>query len=641
MDPDLSLPDGRLQKALSNTWVLGAILCTLALFLFLRVNQWSERNEFARLDDLATRQLDLYAVALESELTRHADLPSLVAIDPDVVTLLRQIDKPQSVQQQKASQRLAGFAARAGTREIFVTDRNDVILAASEWYAADAPVGKKLPGISCAAANSGRARGFLFNPRTRAPEYYFVHAIGASIAEPTAPTGCVVVKVGLSPMESTWVDFSFRPDSEKILVLDEQDVTILSSVPRWRYKTTNAFLPAKRSLPATDSATAPAAQSYPASVTPLDVAEHRHVGRGAVLISLPGADAQSREHYVAHSRTLVSTGWQIVLLSNPEEVWDNIRAIQLATASALAFISLLALYLQHRRRALRQLLLARNALQRAHDDLEIAVTNRTRELREANAGLLREMHERQQAEEALMHANKMAMLGQMSAKISHEISQPLTALRALATNSRTFLRQEKWARVDENMQAIADLAARMTSITRQLKQFSGKTRKQPVRQHVIDLRRCIHNAQALLQDRLQQEAVELDLPDSSHFVLGDSTQLEQVFVNLLANALDAMQQSPTKRIEVTVDTPPDAARLLVRVRDSGTGIPDEMREHLFEPFYTSKPTGVGLGLGLVICASIILEHGGQLRAENRATGAEFTFDLERTNQENPKGEPLV
>ena len=636
MKPAVFLPSTALQRTLSNTWLLGLTLLALGALIFFHVSAWSERNEFARIDDLATRQLDLYVAALESELLRHADLPSLLSVDPDVDALLARIDRPTARVQERASRSLARFAARTGTREIYVVNRNDVIRATSNGDVSHASPGATLPGISCANAKSGRARGFLFNPLTAAPEYFFVHAVGVSIAEPGVPTACIVVKISLAPMESTWVDFSFRPDSEKILVFDEHDVAILASVPHWRYKTTQVFSAGKTRQ--REPGTLP---TYPATPTPLAVTDHREIGRGAHLLHLPGPTPDTQEPYVAHRRPLVSTGWQVVLLSNPAEIVDNVRAVQLATAAVLAFFALLALYLHHRRKAMRQLLSARNALQRAHDELEITVAHRTQELREANAGLLREMHERQQAEEALLQANKMAMLGQMSAKISHEISQPLTALRALATNSRAFLQQEKWPRVDENLGAIADIAARMSNITRQLKIFSGKTRKQPLRHGTIDLTRAMHNARSLLQERIEREAATLTLPETTCLIHGDGTQLEQVFLNLFSNALDALRQTAQKQIEVQIDNPPTAPRLVVRVIDSGPGIPADLREHLFEPFYTSKPTGEGLGLGLVICASIVREHGGQLHAATRPSGAEFVFDLEKAGETTTEGASRV
>lgn len=623
--------DGLWRWLLSSTWLLGLMLGGVGVFVFLQVQAWSERNEFARLDDLATRQLDLYVAALESELLRHADLPSLMSVNPDVSALLAQAARPSMAVRERASRALANVAVRAGTREIYVVDRTGTVLAASDWYAPYSLHGMNLPGISCASVTSGRARGFLFNPKTAAPEYYFVHAVGVSVAEPGPPEACLVVKISLAPMESTWVDFSFRPDSEKIMVLDEHAVVILSSVPHWRYRTTNVF---QAGRPVSRGDKAPI---YPTDIAPLEITETVLIGRGALLVSLPGPDEETPAPFVAHGRLLASTGWQVVLLSNPVEVRDNVRAVQFAAAAVLAFFGLLALYLHHRRKAMRQLLVARNALQLAHDHLEVTVANRTQELRDANRELLHEMHERQQAEAELLQAKKMAMLGQMSAKISHEISQPLTALRALATNSRAFLAQEKWPRVDANLSDIADIAARMSNITRQLKVFSGRAKRTAMPYRVMPLSQAMQGARHLLQERFEREGVALSLPEAECHVLGDAGQLEQVFVNLFTNALDALRQVTQKRVEVTVEDQPGLPRVAVRVRDSGPGIPDEMQAHLFEPFYTSKPTGEGLGLGLVICASIVREHGGQLRAENSPAGAEFIFDLERADEEKSGG----
>lgn len=616
------------QWLLSSTWLLGLMLGGAGVLAFLQVQAWSERNEFARLDDLATRQLDLHVAALESELHRHADLPSLMSVNPDVDALLAQAGHPSKALQERASRALANAAGRTGSREIFVVDRSDTVLATSDWFAPSSLLGSPLPGISCAAVTSGRARGFLFNPKTAAPEYYFVHAVGVSVAAPGVPEACLVVKISLAPMESTWVDFSFRPDSEKIMVLDEHDVVILSSVPHWRYRTTQVFQPGRKGDRAGKS------PAYPATISPLEVTDTAPLGRGALLVNLPGAGKEPPSSFVAHSRLLASTGWWVVLLSNPAEIHDNVRTVQLAAAAVLAFIALLALYLHHRRKAMRQLMAARNALQRAHDDLEVTVANRTQELREANRDLLHEMHERQQAEAELLQAKKMAMLGQMSAKISHEISQPLTALRALATNSRAFLAQEKWTRVDANLNDIADIAARMSNITRQLKIFSGRTRKTAVPYCVIDLGQAMRGARHLLLERFENEDVTLSLPTGECPVSGDAGQLEQVFVNLFSNALDALRQVPEKHVEVRIEDRPDSPRVIVRVKDSGPGIPAEMQAHLFEPFYTSKPTGEGLGLGLVICASIVREHGGQLRAQSSESGAEFVFDLERASSQS-------
>ena len=173
-----------------------------------------------------------------------------------------------------------------------------------------------------------------------------------------------------------------------------------------------------------------------------------------------------------------------------------------------------------------------------------------------------------------LQAKKMAMLGQMSAKISHEISQPLTAVRALATNSRAFLAQEKWSRVDANLGDIADyIAARMSNITRQLKVFSGRTKKvaTPYRSNAAESGHAGRQAPAAgtLRARGRQRCHCLS---TNATCWADAGQLEQVFVNLFANALRMpLRQAMRKHIGVTVEQPPGAPRVVVRVRDSGPG----------------------------------------------------------------------
>lgn len=625
-----------LYQAIFSTWFLACALGALGVALHVCVLNWSERNEFARLDDLATRQLDFYATALENEIQRYAYLPSLLEIDPAISALLIHPKTATSTLKRQANRRLASFAARTGAQEIFIITSVGTVIAASTPDLLIAPRQLHLPTISCAATQTGRQQGFLFHPKTAAPEYYFVHGIGVSIAEPAQPAACIVMKISLAPMEATWIDFSFRPDSEKVLVLDEHEVTILSSVPYWKYKTTPLFMTETSLYQDFVQAAKKKARIYPAPVTPLEIAWRRAVGRGASLVDMATQPNQPPNTYVAHSRVSISTGWLMVLLSSPAEVQNNLRTVQFASIAVLAFIGLLLLYLYHRRQTLRQLLLAQNELHRTHDELELTVARRTQELQQANQNLLHEMQERQQAEEALLHANKIAMLGQVSAKISHEISQPLTALRALAKNSRTFLSQQHWSRVDENLKTMTDIVMRMSNITRQLKIFSGRTRKKSTEYRTVHLNQVLQNARMLLQERLENEQARLVLPTQSIDVRGDSTQLEQVFVNLFTNALDALRDNPHKQIEVRLLPPLTTAptRVQLCVQDNGPGISAEMHAHLFEPFYTSKQAGDGLGLGLVICASIIREHGSQLRVESTAHGAQFFFDLEWVVEQN-------
>jgi two-component system C4-dicarboxylate transport sensor histidine kinase DctB len=293
-------------------------------------------------------------------------------------------------------------------------------------------------------------------------------------------------------------------------------------------------------------------------------------------------------------------------------------------------LGLLALYLLHRRRALQQLFKARNALQQAHDQLERQVDERTRELRGANEELKRQIAQRLQAEDELMQAGKLAVLGQMSAGISHEINQPLTALRALSRNTLLLLESGRTKTVAENLKAIDDMVERMGRITLQLKSFARKGASIAT---PVELDAAVKSVLLLLEHRLRAERIEVrvDLRPGLQ-VRGDINRLEQVLLNLATNAVDAMNGSSEKRLSITSAW--IEGRAVVSVTDTGAGMDEEDFGHLFEPFFTTKPAGQGLGLGLVISSKIIREFGGTLRARRGDEGGMvFEFDLEAVRKE--------
>jgi two-component system C4-dicarboxylate transport sensor histidine kinase DctB len=296
-------------------------------------------------------------------------------------------------------------------------------------------------------------------------------------------------------------------------------------------------------------------------------------------------------------------------------------------------VSLLAvvLYARQRRLFVAQNLAAKEALQQANDALEVKVAERTGDLIASNDRLQQEIGERRRAEEGLVQAGKLAVLGQMAAGITHELNQPLAALSMLSANACTFLDRGRLDNTRENLERIGDLTDRMGKITGQLKAFA---RKDPVSVRPLTVEQSIHNALFLLDQRIRQSNLEvvLSLPDHSVRVLADATRLEQVLVNLIANALDAMEGSTEAC--VTIEVIENDGRIAVAVRDNGPGIGHEQMPHLFEPFFTTKEPGKGLGLGLAISSSIVRELGGELSARNRPEGgAEFTLWLQRATDQ--------
>ncbi len=572
----------------------------------------SERNGLADLSAVASERLELYASNLETELARYAYLPSLIAIDEDVQALL---DDPHNAQvQQRARLKLARVNVRAGSILIFVTAADGEALAASNGYQRH---GGEVPGGRTPLPEAARNLGedatdfFASNEANGTTDYYFVHAVRRS----GSYRGHIVVKVSLAPLEATWVDLGLRSQSEKLLVVDRNDVVIMSSVPAWKYRMLGSV-----NVEALQSS----GRYVGATLAPLGMSVERSAQPGSTVVRL--ADVQSAGHslHLAQERPVVPLAVRLMTLSDPSDVWRQARFAAWGGGAGGAVLGLLALYWLHRRRALRQLFKARNALQQAHDQLERQVDERTRELRTTNDELKRQIAQRLQAEDELMQAGKLAVLGQMSAGISHEINQPLTALRALSRNTALLLQSGRTQAVADNLKAIDDMAERMGRITLQLKSFArkGGSTAQPV-----DLTSAVANVLLLLEHRLRAERiqVQVDVPDGLR-VRADTNRLEQVLLNLFTNALDAMAATPDKQL--TVSAHADDGRVMVKVADSGEGMPEANLERLFEPFFTTKPAGQGLGLGLVISSKIVREFGGTLRARPTEQGMVFEFDLE-------------
>ena len=414
--------------------------------------------------------------------------------------------------------------------------------------------------------------------------------------------GAVLLRISLQPLEVTWVDAAFRPDSEKPLVVDAQGTVILSAVPAWK---------ARRMADLT---------------RPVSVGSH-----GIALVRVPPVTGVADGPQAVHRRDLPRFGWQLLVLSPAQAVWRDARIAAWSAGAAVTCAALVLALVRQRRRVIAQKLATRAALQRANDDLEAKVRQRTFELEASNRELRREVQDRQHAEqvlrkaqEDLVQAGKLALLGQLSAGISHELGQPLTALRALADNGRLLLERGRQAQAADNFQAIGEVAERMGRITAQLKSFARKTSLDQAR--AVPLADAVDRVRELLSARLQAErvalTVQVPLNVQVHCV---SHRLEQVLVNLLANAIDAVRGRERRDVEVRAAVVDERVR--VRVSDSGAGIPPAAAQRLFEPFFTTKPPGEGLGLGLVISSHIVREFGGALRALPSAGGAVFEFDL--------------
>lgn len=584
-------------------------LAVLGLLLGYRLSQTSG---MAQLAALASERLELYAASLEAELARHAYLPSVIAIDESTRALLA--TPGDQALRQELGRKLAAVNVRAGAKQTLLVDSQGQSLAASQPDVADAESVERLRR----ALSEGVGHYFASDAARASTDFVQIHPLRRQ----GQLLGAIVVRINLAPLEATWVDLGLRSQSEKLLVLDDQDVVIMSSVPAWRYRALGPLDESRRGR-----LQASGRYGAAALMTPLGMDNAFLAQPEAVLLQAPAMDTQIHEagpELLAQQRRVAPLGLRLITLSDPADVRRQARYAAWGGAAFGASLGLLALYLASRRRALRQLFKAQTELQLAHGQLEKLVDERTAELRSTNAELKRQIAQRLKAEDELVQAGKLAALGQMSAGISHELNQPLTALRALSRNTQLLQDGGRQQAVAENLRTIDAMVERMSLITRQLKSFARKAESAAA---PVSLAAAVRNVLLLLDHRIRAEQVQLRVDVSESLrVHCDANRLEQVLLNLCGNALDAMQHSAER--ELAISTEPSGARLLVRVADSGSGIAQALMPRLFEPFFTTKPAGQGLGLGLVISSKIVHEFGGTLRAQPAETGMAFEFDLE-------------
>ncbi|MCE4557679.1 sensor histidine kinase [Roseateles cellulosilyticus] len=602
----------RLLRLLSRPGFHLFLTGALMVLGFVLAHRLSERSGRDQLSALSTERLELYASNLAAELGRQASLPSLLAIDPTLQALM--LAPGDAGRQRSASQTLARVNVRAGTSQIFVADLQGQVLTASEPLTPPA----RLPEVLA----QGRSHFFAADPVTGSTDFYLLHPLRGS-----GPAGgVIVVRFNLAPLEATWVDLGLRSQNERILVADDQDVVIMSSVQPWKYAVLGHADPSRR-------AALQASARYPQAIgadLALPAALEAHRGR-LVRLPLPGDVAEGRP-MLAQQRQLVPLGLRLVALSDLTEVRQRAQLAAWGGAAFGASVGLLVLYLSSRRRALRQLTQAQTALRQAHAQLEQLVDSRTAELRHTNDALKTQIAQRLQTEGELLQASKLAVLGQMSAGLSHEVNQPLTALRALARNSIRLLETGRADAVAANLQIMDDMVERMSQITRQLKNFARKADEQVTGS--VPLLDSVRNALLLLEHRSRPLGVQTDVDVPADLrVRAEANRLEQVLVNLFGNAMDAMADETERRLSVHVTV--QDGRALVQVQDSGAGVGEADLHHLFEPFFTTKPAGEGLGLGLVISAKIVHEFGGTLRARPLPRGMSFEFDLAVAPWESP------
>lgn len=560
---------GVMARSPRARWLLRvAVVLILALAgaVMWITNQWLTQR-FTETTRVRTElRLALYTGNIMSELQRTSVVPLLLARDPELTQALDTTDYST------ASAQLITAKKEVAVASIRLLDMQGRVVASTNRT----QIGTPFPNAPF-FVDATRSRGTIFSlnePEAGGTEFDYSRAV----IQNNKPVGVIVVEADLSKFERAWAGIS-----DALAVVDSEGKIILTTEPRWRGVTMSEAL---------------AARSAPSAI------ERALQATADWANDAPDAYLKGRAVMRTEAR-IPFRGWKMIAFTSYDSVRERVNAVLALEIMGFAILLALVFYaLSRRARRQSQELRAESA-----------------ELRQLNTRLSREIAEREKAqqdlavaEQTIAQSSKLAALGEMSAAVSHELNQPLAAMKTYLAGAKLLLQRARVEEALSSFQRIDDLIGRMGAITRQLKSYA---RKGGEAFEPVDLRVALSEALSMMEPQLKIRKLHISrtMPRSPVMVMADRIRLEQVIINLLRNALDATKSVEEPQVELLLTSGETA---VLSVRDNGPGISD--LDKLFEPFWTTKKPGEGTGLGLAISSSIISDFGGRLTAHNSESG---------------------
>ncbi len=538
----------------------------VGVLVVLFTNQWLTERFTESTRTQATVREALYVGNLLSELQRNSIVPLLLSREPSLISSLATGNFSQS------SQNLIYYVDEIGAASLMLLDDSGRVVAATDRNTIGA--NHRADPYFVAALRSKDTVFTSFKNDSGA----YVFNYSRKLTNNGALAGVIVVEVDLRRFEQTWAGIS-----DAVIVTNSEGKIILSTEPRWR-----GF-----------------SEAEALSNTSPSTAITRAIAATTEWNSLPFDAYVLGEAVMRTTADIPFQGWDMTIFTPYTSVRERVNGVLALEIMGFALFLAVAFYFASRRARARS----------------VVYQQESAELRQLNEALQREIAEREKAqhhlniaEQTLAQSSKLAALGEMSAAVSHELNQPLAAMKTYLAGSKLLLQRKRPDEALASFQRVDDLIERMGSITRQLKSYA---RKGGDAFEPIDLRHAFSSALAMMEPQLKRQEVRINrhIPPQPVMVMADRVRLEQVIINLLRNALDAIKTSADPSIDILISGG-DMATL--SVRDNGHGIED--LDSLFEPFYTTKAPGDGVGLGLAISSGIVNDFGGRLMARNGANG---------------------
>ena len=565
---NLQMRTSLLMRIFITLFVIFGILLILITNLALTARFSQETTKKAEL------RLQLYTNSIESELERNRFITLLIAGDPNLHTMLRKNNE-------KMLNQYVEKHTKYYTQNITLLDPNGFPFVRNKENSTNNQHSNQ--GYFKSAIKSDQIIFTTILNQSKNEENKFIYS--HSIKESNQILGVIVNEVSLIKTENAWVN-----NSEAVIVTNKNDKILLSSKPEWF---TSQI--ANQSSSAQPKNLLNSVQSF----------THWE--------ELPAKAFLNKNTLLQLEAWFNKNEWRILYYTTYAPVREKVNGIIALEITALAILLTLIFYFLSRRSRIQS----------------IIFMEESNNLRHMNSRLQNEINEREKAEknlkvaeQSLAQNSKLAALGEMSAAVSHELNQPLAAMKTYLAGAKLLLQRSRPDEALSSFQRIDDLIERMATITKQLKSHARKGSDELVE---VDLKIVISDALNIMSSQLNILQVEYSqiLPEQPVIVLGDQIRLEQVMINLLRNALDAMANTKIPKLEIILKI---TSYAIISVKDNGQGIDD--LESLFEPFYTTKKPGDGVGLGLAISSGIIKDLGGRLVARNNKNpGAVFEIYL--------------
>jgi two-component system C4-dicarboxylate transport sensor histidine kinase DctB len=588
--------------------VFGFIL-TIYITQFLGI-----RIAYTELNKQSNSNLNHLIFYIESTLGRFEKIPDVLSKHPLLQEVLQE---PDNDNRERLNLLLEEIGSVAQASDIYLMDKTGLTLASSNWQSEHTFIGMDFsfrPYFK-QAINGQSARYYAVGLSSNKRGYYFTSPVTSN----NGVIGVIAVKISVDEIESQHKE-AVGDNDYNFLIVAPDDVVFISDKSEWRLKTIGSI---------DDKKAQQLKYSTRYSGREIDMLDVQLVQSIYLPKDISGSllklkDQNKSKLIFTQKKQMLDEGWRVHLWTSLDNIEQQKFFLTIFGASGYLLIIFLVLFAKERMRNAKNQSDARLVL-------EQRVEERTADLTASNAQLIAEIGQRKQTQaqlnktqDELIQSAKLAVIGNMSASINHEINQPLTALRRYSQNALSYQERGQEDKTKHNLELIITLVDRLADIVSQFKHFSKKSSGIATQVYLQD---SINAAISIVKHQAQNESVQLrvDLPKNKIFILGDDIRLEQVLINLFNNAIQAMTNEKNKRLDVSVTL--IETKVIIAIKDTGPGILASNLDKIFEPFFTTKER-IGLGLGLSISQRIIELMQGLLVVENHNDGgAEFKIVL--------------